>query len=55
MWPQWVMFVLMVLGLGMAIGNHGQPQRNYSFWTSLIGNAITFAILYFGGFWKGMF
>lgn len=55
MWPQWVMLVLLVLGLGISMGMDGKPRTNHSFWQSVINTGITFALLYFGGFWKGMF
>ena len=55
MWPQWTMLFLMVLGLGITIGLHGKPRPNYSIWTDLIASAISFTLLYFGGFFKGMF
>lgn len=55
MWPQWTFIVLLILGLGIALGKDGQPRGNWSFWASLFNSAITFVILYFGGFFKGMF
>lgn len=57
MWPQWTLLFVMVLELGIVVGMNGKPRPNpnYSFLASLISSAIFFTLLYFGGFWKGIF
>ena len=55
MWPQWTFIFLLTLGLGLALGKHGDPRSNWSFWATLFNSVITFALLYYGGFFKGMF
>jgi hypothetical protein len=55
MWPQWTVLGLLVLGLGLALGKHGQSRKPFSFWETLINTAITFGLLYFGGFFKSIF
>jgi hypothetical protein len=55
MWPQWTYLALLILSLGIAMGTHGQPRTPINAWTQFIGTLIAFALLYFGGFFKGMF
>lgn len=50
-WPQITMLVLLVLGLGISMEQHGRPKTGtHSFWSQLFAAAITFTLLYFGGF-----
>jgi hypothetical protein len=51
-WPQITYLCLAFLGLGIVAANHGKPQGKYSIWTSLFAFAITFTLLYFGGFFN---
>lgn len=48
--------VIVVLGLGISLERHGKRQGNHNskhnFWATLIGSAILFTILYFGGFFS---
>jgi len=55
MWPQWTVLFIMVLGLGLAMGMHGKPREPHNWIISFIAAAINFTLLYFGGFFKGMF
>lgn len=50
-WPQIVHICLVLVGLGIAMSEHGEPKtgRN-NFWASFIAAAVGFAILLFGGF-----
>lgn len=51
MLPSIVFLALVLLNLGITIFEHGKPKTgNNNFWISLIGNSITIAILYWGGF-----
>lgn len=48
--PQIIWIVLMCIGLGIDLANHGQPRTNTNFFTSLISAVIAFLILKAGGF-----
>lgn len=48
-WPQIVWACLTVLGLGVALGKHGE-QSEHNFWYSLIGAGISVWLLFSGGF-----
>jgi len=52
--PQIILILLMVLGAGIVMAKNGQPRTPYSFWSNLISDIITFAILYWGGFFDGL-
>ena len=53
MWPQLAVAVLMVLGLGISLAQHGDAKTGYeSFWTSLASSAVMFWLLYEGGFFN---
>lgn len=44
---------MIVLGLGISVGKHGQPkEERYNGWVSLIAAAIDITILALGGFFK---
>ena len=45
------MAVILILGLGLAMGRHGQPRSPENFWVSLAAVAINWGLLYAGGFW----
>ena len=50
--PQIIMIVIYGLNLGISLTRHGEPKRGYeSFWITLIGTAISYGILRWGGFW----
>lgn len=49
---QIVLTALYVMSIGMHLAKHGEPRDGkYNFWTALIGAAIEFTLLYFGGFY----
>jgi len=51
MWPQLIYLGLVILGLGMTLGLHGQPQKKgHNFWGKLISSMIAISLLYWGGF-----
>lgn len=54
-WPQYVYLALCFFGLGITIAQHGQPRKDENAWSTLIASAIVLALLYFGGFFNGMF
>lgn len=55
-WPQYVYAGLIILGLGMSIAQHGEPRTGsdarHNFFTSAIAAAISFWLLWAGGFWE---
>ncbi|GAG30184.1 unnamed protein product [marine sediment metagenome] len=48
--PQIMIIILMTLGLGLHLTEHGKPRSNYNFWHGLITTGIWVAILHWGGF-----
>jgi len=57
MGAQITLLVLSLLGLGIALGKHGEakPSTRYSFGESLFNTALIFLILWWGGFWDVLF
>lgn len=51
MWPQIVWIVLASAYLAISAVHHGHPRNStWNFWSGLLSLTISFAILYFGGF-----
>jgi hypothetical protein len=51
--PQVTMIVLFALCLFSARIDHGKPRTGtHNFWVALICDALLFAVLWWGGFWK---
>ena len=48
--PQITMIILFTTSLTIDLLKHGESKGNYNFWSGLIGAAIEFAILKWGGF-----
>jgi hypothetical protein len=48
--PQIVMLVLYVCNAILSIIHHGEEQEPYNAWTTMLGIAVNFAILKWGGF-----
>ena len=49
--PQIIMTVLIAMGVGISLTNHGHPKGVYGVSDWLISPALTAALLYWGGFW----
>lgn len=50
-WPQVAYIVLLAMGVGIHLANHGQPRNdNYSVFVALISSSISLGIVYAGGF-----
>ena len=47
-----ILLVLLGMGLAIALVKHGEPQRPYNFWTTLISLIIDLVLLYFAGFFN---
>lgn len=52
--PQIIYLTLSILGLGCALAKHGEVKKTekYNFFASLLGNAVSLGLLYWGGFFK---
>lgn len=48
--PQIVMLVLYLCNAMLSAVHHGEEQEPYNVWTTIIGIAVNFAILKWGGF-----
>ncbi len=51
-WPQGIVAVLLILGIARGMLKHGEPNGHVNFFASAISAAITFSLLWWGGFWK---
>lgn len=49
-WPQITMIVLITLGLGVNLAEHGKPRTPHNFIVSLISAGISVALMSAGGF-----
>jgi hypothetical protein len=54
MWPQFLMFSIIVFNLTFTLSKHGEykEKEKYSFWITLVNEIIFVVVLYFGGFWN---
>lgn len=52
-WPQYTYLALALIGLGSTIAKHGQPRDPYSATEAVIAFAISFGLLWAGGFFGG--
>ena len=51
--PQIIYLVLLVLGLGVSLAKDGERKvGRWSFWSDLVGAALSFAFLWWGGFFS---
>lgn len=50
--PQGILLTLLVIDLILTAILHGQPRPRFNFWTALLEQAIVFALLIWGGFFK---
>ncbi len=57
-WPQWTLFIIMILRLAIAAGLNGKPKvdkdgkpETYSFPIAFVGSAVALFILICGGFY----
>lgn len=48
--PQIVMLALYLNNFVLSVVHHGEEQEPYNVWTTMLGIAINFAILKWGGF-----
>jgi len=48
--PQIIYLIILTLGLGIQIANHGKPRSNENAVAGLISSIIVLGLLYWGGF-----
>lgn len=44
-----ILIVLNILGLGLAMGKHGEKKEDWNAWISLIALVIVFTLYYYAG------
>lgn len=49
-WPQLTVIALTALGFGITLANHGKPREPYNIGVHAVSIAITYSLLYAGGF-----
>lgn len=47
-----ILISLMILGLGINIGEHGKERKPTNAWTSLISFIVIIVLLYYAGFFN---
>ncbi len=50
-WPQWTVIALSLIGMGIAMADHGKPRTPNNFWIHAVSVAITHYLLWAGGFY----
>jgi hypothetical protein len=50
--PQCLYVLITLLGLVLAIRDHGKPRSKENAWLSLVSLAIVYALLIWGGFFR---
>jgi len=53
--PQIILLLLAACGVGIVLAKNGEPRPNYSFFSYSLAIAVELGLLYWGGFFKGMF
>lgn len=51
-WPQTLVILLSIIGLVLVARDHGKPRKPENIWTHLVGVAITYSLLIWGGFFR---
>lgn len=51
-WPPITYAMLGILDLGFVIAKHGQPRDPYSVWSQVFAIALSWSILWWGGFFE---
>lgn len=50
-----ILLVLMMIGLGIAIGKHGEYQGKYNAWVTLLSTIIQLVLFYYAGLFDKFF
>ena len=54
--PQYLILAITILGLGIAMERHGKEKKGKeNIWITILSNIILLSLLWWGGFFKGMF
>jgi len=53
--PQIIYLSLVFSGLLIAANQHGKERSPHNFWVTLVATAISFSLLYWGGFFSVIF
>jgi len=51
-WPQWALFIIMVIELGIQCAENGNPRAHWSGFRGIFNFVFLLFILYEGGFFK---
>lgn len=55
MLPQIIYFILLIFGLGVSAAKHGEyKEKQNNFWNDLFITALSFGLMWWGGFFKPM-
>lgn len=49
-WPQYTYVAITLIGLGITLAKHGEPQGDHSIWITLFAAALIYWLLFEGGF-----
>ena len=49
--PQMIMICLMSVSIGVGLAKHGQPREPHNLMVDAVSAAITFPLLWWGGYW----
>lgn len=50
-----ILLVMMMVGLGIAIGRHGEDQGEYNAWATLLSAIIQLVLFYYAGLFDKFF
>jgi hypothetical protein len=53
--PQILFIIIVMLGAGVTIAKHGEPQKPHNIVTTLIAQVIMHGLLFWGGFYDCFF
>lgn len=48
--PQIIWLLLLVVGIALSAALHDKPRQPHNFWVDIVCYAISFGLLYWGGF-----
>ena len=51
-WPQGIYLLMTLVGLVVAVLEHGKPRKPSNVWVSLLATVIIYALLIWGGFFS---
>jgi hypothetical protein len=55
-WAQWGLLILLILGVGIALARHGQPETGkHNFWIDALATGISAILCYYAGAFNLLF